>query len=140
MYSRLSWNRGISLSVVPSFRTHQPLFWNTGSVSQSICFSFEPREHPVEVREGAADIEGPRANEAIEPHSGDELHHENGLRARREIERDEAREVRVLGQREQRARLLAEQLHELLLRELARCDPTRRRPRGRRSTSPWPRA
>src|SRR5690606_5562691 len=58
--------------------------------------------------------------EPVETRSANQLHHQDRLRASADVERDEAREVRMLRKRQQRARLLPEELEELLFRETAR--------------------
>ena len=80
----------------------------------------EPSEDVVEDLDDALHLERAAVNDALERHPFDELHHEDRERLRAHVERDEAREVRVARQEDERGGFLAEHLQELVLRHHAR--------------------
>ncbi len=77
-------------------------------------------EQAVDDRERGRHVELVALERALEVDAAHELHDEDRLGPRARVERDEPGEVRVRGQHEQRAGLLAEQRLELLLGQVPR--------------------
>jgi hypothetical protein len=79
-----------------------------------IVHGLQPCGHAVEYVDHLPNGERAAIDQSLERIALDELHHQDGLRANAGIEGHEAGDVRVARQREQRTRLFAKELHELL--------------------------